>query len=80
MRRATRTSAKPDISWATPLYKFLRRCNTTSLQKEILDCGAGGKDPPLALFYQYGYQTYGIEIAEEALSEADRFCREGACP
>ncbi len=70
------TGTQPDISWATPLYEYLRRCNATSLEKQILDCGAGGKEPPLALFYQYGYQTYGIEIAEQALSEATRFCRE----
>jgi ubiquinone/menaquinone biosynthesis C-methylase UbiE len=56
----------------------LRQCNASSLEKQILDCGAGGREPPLALFYQYGYQTYGIEIAEEALSEATRFCRERA--
>jgi ubiquinone/menaquinone biosynthesis C-methylase UbiE len=42
----------------------------------VLDCGAGGSSPPLSLFYQYGYRTYGIEIAEAALAEAQRFCRE----
>jgi ubiquinone/menaquinone biosynthesis C-methylase UbiE len=41
-----------------------------------LDCGAGGSNPPLALFYQYGYRTCGIEIAEDALMEAQRFCVE----
>jgi ubiquinone/menaquinone biosynthesis C-methylase UbiE len=39
----------------------------------MLDCGAGGSNPPLSLFYQYGYQTYGIEIDERALREAQRF-------
>jgi SAM-dependent methyltransferase len=62
------------IIWATPLYEFLRRCNASPLIKEVLDCGAGGSNPPLSLFYQYGYKTFGIEIAEEALTEAQRFC------
>lgn len=65
-----------EVIWATPLYEFLRQCNTSSLGKEVLDCGAGGDHPPLSLFYQYGYRTYGIEIAEEALAKAQRFCRE----
>jgi SAM-dependent methyltransferase len=65
-----------EVIWATPLYEFLRQCNASSLGKEVLDCGAGGEYPPLSLFYQYGYRTYGIEIAEEALAKAQRFCRE----
>jgi ubiquinone/menaquinone biosynthesis C-methylase UbiE len=65
-----------EVIWATPLYEFLRRCNASPLAKEVLDCGAGGSHPPLSLFYHYGYKTYGIEIAEEALTEAQRFCAE----
>ena len=65
-----------DVIWATPLYEFLRQCNASSLEKTILDCGAGGSPPPLSLFYQYGYRTYGVEIEEEALSKAQQFCRE----
>jgi ubiquinone/menaquinone biosynthesis C-methylase UbiE len=65
-----------EVIWATPLYEFLRRCNASPLAKEVLDCGAGGSDPPLSLFYQYGYKTYGIEIATGALTEAQRFCAE----
>lgn len=65
-----------EVIWATPLYEFLRRCNASPLAKEVLDCGAGGSNPPLSLFYQYGYKTYGIEIAEGALTEAQRFCAE----
>ena len=65
-----------DVCWATPLYKFLRQCNASPLAKEVLDCGAGGSEPPLSLFHQFGYRTLGIEIAEEALAEAQRFCQE----
>ena len=64
-----------EIIWATPLYEFLRQCNASPLDKVILDCGAGGDPPPLSLFHQYGYKTYGVEIAEEALGKAQQFCQ-----
>jgi ubiquinone/menaquinone biosynthesis C-methylase UbiE len=64
------------VIWATPLYKFLRECNSSPLEKTVLDCGAGGDDPPLQLFYDYGYETYGIEVAENPLKQATNFCRE----
>ncbi|UCG92518.1 MAG: class I SAM-dependent methyltransferase [candidate division WOR-3 bacterium] len=73
----------PEIMWTTPLYEFLRQCNTTRLKKTILDCGAGshaGIPPPLFLFYQYGYKTYGIEIEKKALAHANRFCKKNHIP
>ena len=63
-----------EVIWATPLYEFLRQCNTSPLEKNVLDCGAGGSQPPLSLFYQFGYKTYGIEIAKEPLVEAQKYC------
>jgi 23S rRNA A1618 N6-methylase RlmF len=69
-----------DVIWATPLYEFLRQCNASQLRKTILDCGAGGSQPPLSLFYQYGYQTFGIEIAAQPLEEAQRFCADNNMP
>lgn len=45
MVRATEESAVPRISWATPLYEYLRRCNETASERRVLDCGAGGDDP-----------------------------------
>lgn len=64
-----------EINWATPLYEFLRQCNASPLPKEILDCGAGGAQPPLSIFSQSGYRTWGIEISERALGEVKEFCR-----
>lgn len=63
-----------EIIWASPLYLFLKYCNESSLGKVILDCGAGGESPPLALFYQYDYETNGIDISDKALEESHRFC------
>lgn len=65
-----------EVIWATPLYKFLRECNSSPLEKTVLDCGAGGDDPPLQLFCDYGYETCGIEVAETPLKQARDFCRE----
>jgi ubiquinone/menaquinone biosynthesis C-methylase UbiE len=62
------------ITWATPLYEFLRQCNASPLERTVLDCGAGGSHPPLSLFYQHGYRTCGIDNAGEAWKEAQRFC------
>ena len=65
-----------NINWATPLYKFLRLCNQSELEKVILDCGAGGDKPPLEIFYDYGYQTFGVELAPNPLEEVRGFCEE----
>ena len=70
----------PEIIWATPLYEFLRQCNASPLERRVLDCGAGGSEPPLSLFYQYGYETYGIEIATHAVDSASQFCRDNGMP
>ncbi|MBZ9687341.1 class I SAM-dependent methyltransferase [Clostridium estertheticum] len=59
---------------AFPLYNFLKYCNTNSSEKIILDCGAGGSNPPLSLFHEFGYKTYGIELSEQQLQKADVFC------
>ena len=65
-----------EINWATPLYEFLRECNASPLPKVVLDCGAGGSQPPLSMFYQLGFQTYGIDIAERPLLDAQRYCQD----
>ena len=65
-----------EVNWATPLYEFLRRCNAEPLPKIVLDCGAGGSQPPLSIFYTSGYFTAGIEIARAPLEEAQKFCSE----
>ncbi|MHA2365013.1 MAG: class I SAM-dependent methyltransferase [Candidatus Hodarchaeales archaeon] len=64
------------IIYATPLYGFLRECQKSPLKKEVLDCGAGGYPPPLALFNKNGYVTYGIDITESQIKEAQKYCQE----
>jgi len=59
-----------------PLYGFLKECNASPLEKEVLDCGAGGNKPPLALFYENGYKTYGIDTSDEQIGLAHKFSKE----
>jgi ubiquinone/menaquinone biosynthesis C-methylase UbiE len=57
------------------IYRFLSYCEQYDLEKVILDCGAGGDRPPLALFSEYGYKTYGIEISDSQIEKADEFAK-----
>lgn len=55
------------------LFTFLLYCNGENMEKRILDCGAGGTLPPLAIFHSHGYETYGIDINEKAIESAKVF-------
>ena len=60
------------------IYGFLYLISELSddtLDKKILDCGAGGPHPPLALFNSHGFETHGVDISDSRLSESEEFCR-----
>lgn len=57
------------------LFTFLLYCNGQGLEKRVLDCGAGGNCPPLAIFAEHGYKTIGIENNEKQLELAKEFER-----
>lgn len=57
----------------TQLYKFLNYCNEYKLERSVLDCGAGGDNPPLYIFEEEGYKTYGIEISDSQIEKARNF-------
>jgi SAM-dependent methyltransferase len=59
-----------------PLCTLLRMCEASPLPKEILDCGAGGPFPPLAIFADYGYECRGIDISPERAALALDFANE----
>ena len=64
---------------AVELYTFLGYCNNSSLEKDVLECGAGTSgdlEPLLVRFFDYGYDTHGIEISEERLLAAQDYCIE----
>lgn len=58
------------------IYRFLNYCNECDLEKVILDCGAGGQCPPLSLFADQGYKTYGIEICDSQIDYANKFSKQ----
>ncbi|MBN1785358.1 MAG: class I SAM-dependent methyltransferase [Candidatus Methanofastidiosa archaeon] len=62
-----------DLYRRTPVLAFLYFCNGSDMEKCVLDCGAGAKVPPLALFHMHGYRTYGIDISEEKIAMAREF-------
>lgn len=61
---------------AIPIYNFLNYCNDIDIQKNVLECGAGGSIPPLYIFNKHGYETYGIDISEDQIIKAENFCKE----
>ena len=68
---------------ATPIYAFLSFIEAKKSSGElgegqikILDCGAGGPVPPLALFSEYGYEAYGIDISDKQIEAAREYCKQ----
>ncbi|OGO18373.1 MAG: hypothetical protein A2Z14_15500 [Chloroflexi bacterium RBG_16_48_8] len=64
---------------AVELYTFLDYCNNSPLEKEVLECGAGigpSLEPLLVRFFDYGYETHGIEISEDRLLNVEEYCEE----
>ena len=73
---------------AIPVYGFLsvitaRQSQGGALRQgkalprgKVLDCGAGGPVPPLALFHQHGFEGWGIDASEAQLGRAKQFCEE----
>ena len=65
---------------AIPIYAFLSFIEAQQLHGElgdrlkILDCGAGGAVPPLALFSEHGFDAYGIDISDQQLKLARQYC------
>ena len=72
------------ILWpnAAPVYGFLSTINAMQVEgtrqqgKRVLDCGAGGRIPPLALFHQQSYDAWGIDISAEQIERARQLCEE----
>lgn len=66
---------------ATPVYSFLSvmadlNGRDSLAGKTILDCGAGGEVPPLALFAPFKMGLVGIDVSEAQLAKAGAFFRE----
>jgi|GEM_PF-670375 len=68
------------IFYRTPVLKFLALSNRSPLEKTVLDCGAGGEVPPLALFAAFGYECTGIDIDADRLDKAKTFFKANNIP
>ena len=75
----TKTILRPN---AIPIYAFLSYITASQLRGElgerikVLDCGAGGEIPPLALFAEHGIEAYGIDLSNDQLEKAKKYCTE----
>jgi ubiquinone/menaquinone biosynthesis C-methylase UbiE len=58
------------------LYTFLDYVLDVEIERTILDCGAGGNFPKMALFDMNEFKTYGIEILEERVIAAENYAKE----
>ena len=67
---------------ATTVYQFLsiirhRLEEGETLEgRRILDCGAGGPVPPVAIFAEQGMEAHGIDSNGRQLEHSKRFCSE----
>ncbi len=64
-----------NIIFPPRMYSFLWAIRECELEKKILDCGAGGRLPPLAIFHQHGFETYGVDISDEQIEKAQVFSK-----
>lgn len=58
------------------MYSFLWAIRECELKKKILDCGAGGRLPPLAIFHERGFETYGVDISDKQIEKALAFSKD----
>lgn len=64
---------RPMLAW---FLCVLSRLEADGLDKTVLDCGAGGRTPPLAHFAERGYECHGIDISEEQVRRAVEYAEE----
>jgi ubiquinone/menaquinone biosynthesis C-methylase UbiE len=67
----------PIVLHQIPIYNLLWHIQqyAPTLEKKILDCGAGGGLPPLAMFNEHGFETHGIDIDKERIKMAEDFAK-----
>jgi SAM-dependent methyltransferase len=61
------------VIFPPPIYTLIRYAEKCVIDRAVLDCGAGGRQPPLALFSLHGYETCGIDISDSQIKRAKAF-------
>jgi len=72
-RRRPAEITRPMLAWF--LY-VLSHLDTEELDKRVLDCGAGGRTPPLAHFAERGYECHGIDMSGGQVLRAAEYAEE----
>ncbi len=74
-------SDRVDVVHRSAVYGFLEfiwekeKITGKSLGRKILDCGAGGQRPPIVLFAEHGFNSFGIDLSETQIEAAIEFCK-----
>ena len=72
----------PRPVYHSAVYSFLQfirhyqQIGGKKLGNRILDVGTGGRRPPLGLFHEHSFDTWGIDISENQLELAEKFAQE----
>ncbi len=62
--------------YTTEIYDFLYLMKRYGTGMKVLDCGAGGKYPKMAILKKHGYDVTGLDNNEEAINEAKEFAEQ----
>ena len=58
------------------IERFYELTEKSALEKKILDCGAGGLEPTIAIFSERGYEAHGVEISDTQIERAQKYAEE----
>ncbi len=58
------------------IERFLELTEKSDFEKKILDCGAGGSNPKIAVFSEKGYDAHGVEISDTQIERAQKYAKE----
>ncbi|NHJ85149.1 MAG: class I SAM-dependent methyltransferase [Asgard group archaeon] len=66
------------VSFTVPqeIERFYAFTEKSDLEKKILDCGAGGTRPKIAVFSERGYEAHGVEISNTQIVRAQKYAEE----
>ncbi|MCK5157983.1 MAG: class I SAM-dependent methyltransferase [Candidatus Heimdallarchaeota archaeon] len=58
------------------IERFLELTEKSDFKKKILDCGAGGSNPKIAVFSEKGYEAHGVEISDTQIERAQKYAKD----
>ena len=58
------------------IERFLEFTEKSDFEKKILDCGAGGSNPKIAVFSEKGYESHGVEVSDTQIERAHKYAKD----